>query len=110
MAVSFGSVVRRGMTLLLAGVVLSSSFAVAAERKLKTKVVPQYPEIARKSRIGGTVKLQIVIAANGSVKSVKPLGGHPMLIEAATDAVMRWKYETGEETTSLVELKFTLDE
>ena len=100
----------RTASLVIAWLILFSSFAFAADRKVKTKISPTYPEIARKNKVSGAVKLEIVIAANGTVKSVKALGGHPMLIEAAASAVMRWKYEPGEESTDVVEVKFTLGE
>jgi TonB family protein len=54
------------------------------------------------------VKVMVVIASNGSVKSAKPLGGHPLLIESAVEAVKKWKYEpAAEETTTTVQFTFT---
>jgi protein TonB len=76
-------------------------------RKIKSKVNPQYPELARKMNVSGSVKLELVIAANGQVKSVKPLGGHPLLIDAAQNAVKQWRYEPGAEGTEVVEIRFT---
>ena len=77
------------------------------ERKVKNKVSPAYPEIARKMRIAGTVRLQLTVAANGSVKETKVIGGHPILVTAAVDAVKKWKYETASaESTGTVEIKF----
>lgn len=78
-----------------------------AGRKLKTKVSPQYPELARKMNVTGAVKLELLVAANGQVKSVKPLGGHPLLIDAAENAVKQWKYEPGPEATEVVEIRFS---
>jgi TonB family protein len=75
-------------------------------RKLKTKVSPQYPELARKMNVSGSVRLELLIAANWQVKSVKPLGGHPLLIDAAESAVKQWKYEPGAEGTEVVEIHF----
>jgi protein TonB len=77
-----------------------------AGRKLKTKVNPQYPDLARKMNVSGSVKLELIVAANGQVKSVKPLGGHPLLIDAAETAVKQWKYEPGPEATEVVEIRF----
>ena len=51
-------------------------------RKVKTKVAPAYPEIARRMNITGVVKVQITVAANGSVKNAKLVGGHPVLANA----------------------------
>jgi len=78
-----------------------------AARKLKSKVSPQYPELARKMNVTGSVKLELVVAANGQVKSVKALGGHPLLIDAAQSAVKQWRYEPGPEDTEVVEIRFT---
>jgi TonB family protein len=53
------------------------------------------------------VKLEVVVRPNGSVKSTRTLGGSPALIEAATDAVRKWKFEAAqEETTEIVQLMF----
>ena len=75
-------------------------------RKVKTKVNPQYPELARKMNITGAVRLELLVAPNGQVKAVKTLGGHPLLIDAAQSAVKQWKYEPGQEGTEVVEIRF----
>jgi TonB family protein len=81
--------------------------ALAEDRKAKNKVSPAYPELAKKMNVSGTVKVEIVIAPNGSVKSAKALGGHPLLIESALDAVKKWKFEpASEETTQVVAFDF----
>ena len=41
------------------------------------------------------------------MKTVKPLGGHPLLIDSAVAAVKQWKYEPGDEATEVVEFQFT---
>jgi TonB family protein len=75
-------------------------------RKVKARVSPVYPEAARRSNIVGTVRLAVVIAPNGSVKSAKPLGGHPLLV-SAMDAMKQWRFEAGpNETGGVVEFKF----
>jgi TonB family protein len=83
------------------------SHADDTARKLKTKISPQYPELARKMNISGSVKLELVVGANGQVKAVKTLGGHPLLIDAAQNAVKQWKYEPGPEGTEVVEIRFS---
>jgi TonB family protein len=76
-------------------------------RKAKSKVAPTYPELAKRMSIAGVVKVQVVVAANGSVKSTKVVGGHPLLVNAAVDAVKKWRFESAsEETTGVVEFKF----
>ena len=77
------------------------------DRKVKNKVPPNYPEIARKLGLSGTVKLEVVVAPNGSVKDTKVIGGHPILVSAAVDAVKKWKFESGSgESTGTVEFRF----
>jgi TonB family protein len=78
-----------------------------AERRAVEKVAPVYPELAKRTHIRGAVKLELVVRANGTVKTTKVLGGSPVLIESATDAARKWKFETSsEETTEIVELMF----
>lgn len=78
-----------------------------AKRKIKTQVTPVYPELARRMSVHGKVKLQVTVAPDGTVKSVHALGGHPLLVGAAQDAVRQWKFEPGpKETTNLIEFNF----
>ena len=77
------------------------------DRKVKTKVAPVYPDIARRMNITGTVKVLVVVAPNGTLKSTKVVGGHPLLVTAAMDALKKWKFEAApEESTGIVEFKF----
>lgn len=77
------------------------------DRKVKSKVPPEYPEIARKMGLTGTVRLQVMVSPSGSVKDTKVIGGHPILVNAATDAVKKWRFEpAAAETTQTVEFKF----
>jgi len=76
-------------------------------RKAKTKVTPVYPDVARRMSIAGTVRLAVVVAPNGTVKSSKPIGGHPVLVNAAMDAMKQWKFEAAPtESSGVVEFKF----
>jgi TonB family protein len=76
-------------------------------RKIKSRVDPVYPELARRMHISGTVKLQVVVAKDGTVKSTKVIGGPPLLIDATVDAVKRWKFEEAkEETTQPQEVRY----
>jgi TonB family protein len=76
-------------------------------RKVKYKVAPGYPELARKMNITGVVKILVTVAPNGAVKDAKLMGGHPVLATAAIDAVRKWKYEAAaEETAGVVEFRF----
>lgn len=81
--------------------------AQQSDRKLKSRVAPVYPELARKMGLTGTVKLQVLVSANGSVKDTKVIGGHPILVTSAVEAVKKWKFEPASaETTGTVEIKF----
>jgi TonB family protein len=76
-------------------------------RRAKSKVSAVYPELARKMNLTGTVKLEVVVAPNGSVKDAKVVGGHPVLASAALDAVRKWRFEpAGAESTGIVDFKF----
>jgi TonB family protein len=74
-------------------------------RKAKFSVQPAYPELARKNNIQGSARLQVVVAADGSIKDIKVLGGSPVLVQAAVDAVKKWKYETASAESTVI-LKF----
>jgi TonB family protein len=76
-------------------------------RHTKSKVQPTYPELARKMNITGTVKVQVVVSPNGTVKEAKVLGGHPVLANAALDAVKKWRFEPAAiESSGMVDIKF----
>jgi protein TonB len=76
-------------------------------RKVKNRVSPAYPDIARRMNITGTVKVMVVVAPNGNLKSSKAVGGHPLLVNAAMDAIKKWKFESAtEESSGIVEFKF----
>jgi TonB family protein len=76
-------------------------------RKILVRVTPQYPNIARAMSIRGSVKIAVVVAPGGSVKSMEILGGHPILAQSAQNAVREWKWEpAARETTESVEIRF----
>lgn len=93
----------------LAGLVTAQSAATqsASDRKVASRVAPTYPELAKKMHIKGIVKVEAIVRPNGSVKSTRVLGGNPVLVDAAIDAVGKWKFEPGQsETTEVVQLAF----
>jgi TonB family protein len=76
-------------------------------RKVVNKVVPMYPQMAHSMKLGGTVKLEVLVQTNGSVKSMQVKGGSPLLAQSAQFAVHSWKWEKADhETTELVEFHF----
>ena len=77
-------------------------------RKIVLKIDPRYPDLARPMRLQGTVKLSVVVAPNGSVKSIEALGGSPLLVKASQEAVSKWKWNpAAQETTERIELRFS---
>ncbi len=76
-------------------------------RKVKVNVNPEYPEVARRMAIKGTVQLKVKVAGDGSVKGVDVVGGNPVLVQALVSAVKRWRYESGRDTVEVV--KYTFD-
>jgi TonB family protein len=77
-----------------------------SERKILKKVEAQYPSILKRRGIGGTVRLKVIIHADGSVKDVEVLGGNPALADAADKAVRQWKFAPGGESTITVAVTF----
>jgi TonB family protein len=96
--------------LLLLGLLSPASIgaqSTAAVRKLVYKVAPKYPRELKQNAIGGVVRLSISISPNGSVGKVSPIGGNPILVDAATLAVKQWKYVPADHpTTTEVQLDF----
>lgn len=67
----------------------------ADERAVKSRVAPVYPEIAKRMRVSGVVKLEVTVDADGKVTDVKPVSGNQMLSAAAQEAVRKWKFAPG---------------
>jgi TonB family protein len=96
-----------------AGLLAATGFAQSSstdegKRKVKTRVSPSYPELAKRMSVSGKVKIEVIIAPDGHVKSTRAIGGHPLLVQTCTDAVKEWKFfPAAEETTQVVEFEFT---
>jgi TonB family protein len=76
-------------------------------RRARTKVQPSYPELAKKMQISGTVKIEVTVATNGTVKEARIVGGHPVLATAALDAAKKWRFEpAATESTGVIDFKF----
>jgi len=76
-------------------------------RRVVRKVAPQYPEAAKRMGLGGTVRVVALVGPDGSVKKVEPVGGSPILMQAAETAITQWKYAPGMASQESVELHFT---
>jgi periplasmic protein TonB len=60
--------------------------------KLISRVQPVYPTIAIQARIQGNVVLHAIISKDGAVSELQVLSGHPLLVNAALEAVRQWRY------------------
>jgi TonB family protein len=103
---------------LLVGAALSSMLGTCAlaqqpgsetgKRKVKSRVAPVYPELAKRMNVTGRAKIEVIITPDGRVKSTRAVGGHPLLVQACLDAVKEWKFVAApEETTQVVECEFS---
>lgn len=77
------------------------------KRKVRSKVVPEYPALAKQMNVTGKVKIEATIAADGHVLSTKVVGGSPLLVNAALDALKKWRFEpASKDTTEIIEFEF----
>src|ERR671937_43791 len=81
-----------GLAMLTSPSYLHAQDQAVSGRRVLTRVVPQYPELARSMRLEGTVKVLVVVAPNGSPLSKRVIGGHPLLARAAADAIDKWRW------------------
>ncbi|HYL67734.1 MAG TPA: energy transducer TonB [Candidatus Limnocylindria bacterium] len=104
-----------GLVLVLAGALAvptkssgQDSTSESAKRKVKTKVMPDYPALAKQMKVSGRVKIETTIAADGHVSNTRIVGGSPLLVNAALDAVKKWHFEpAAKESTETIEFEFT---
>jgi TonB family protein len=81
---------------------------VPSNRRLLDRSAPSYPDLARNLALAGTVKVEALVSPDGSVKSVSVKGGHPVLAQAAANAVRRWRWEPAvRESHETVEVRFS---
>jgi TonB family protein len=90
-----------------------SSYCLAADdlavgtRHVRHYVRPTVTELARKLNLKGAVKLGVDIGPNGKVIAVRPIGGHPLLVDSAIRAVREWQFDpTTQMTTGVVTIVF----
>ncbi len=100
-------VVQAGVLGLLLAMV--SPVRAADDRAVKSRVAPVYPEIAKRMRIAGEVKIQATVDADGKVTDAKAISGNHILSTAAEDAVRKWKFQPGSGVAVVnVEINFSL--
>lgn len=103
-----------GLMAVLGGTVIVAPRALAqssttdvAKRKVRVKVTPEYPDLARQMNVTGKVKIEAKIAPDGHVTDTRIVGGSPLLVNAALDALKKWRFEPApKETTEVVEFTF----
>jgi periplasmic protein TonB len=84
--------------------------------KLITKVLLTYPPLARQIRVSGTVRLIGVVGKDGTLQQLRVVSGHPLLIQAALEAVRQWVYQPTildgrpVEVTAPIDVIFTLSQ
>jgi TonB family protein len=104
----FTRAVYRASTLAIIAAFLCAVPAFAEESACKSKsgsIRIVYPDLARRMKISGTVRLQLQLTSSGSVREVKVLGGNPVLVSAAQDAVKQAKFEGPESCVLTFEFK-----
>jgi TonB family protein len=108
---------RQAGMLLMKAAVLAMVVALAlpghaaGDRAIKSKVPPVYPELAKRMKIGGVVKIEATVDADGKVTDVKTLSGSHTLSPAAEDAVRKWKFVSGDGTATVdVDVNFAINQ
>lgn len=97
--------------LTFAFVACSTLPAMASDRKVQRRVQPIYPELARRMHVGGTVRVEATVAADGSVTETKTISGNRMLAPAAEDAIRKWKFVAeAAPSTENIDIDFEVNE
>jgi TonB family protein len=98
----------RAAVLILASALALHGTAQEA-RAIKSKVAPIYPEIAKRMKISGVVKVEATVDADGKVTSVKTLSGNLMLSPAAEAAIRKWRFQAASAESKVnIDLNFSL--
>ncbi len=88
-------------------ILLCAQDSTDVHRKIVNRVTPEYPSVGRMLNLRGSVKLEAVVAPNGTVKTAEIKGGHPVLAQAALNAVYKWKYEpSAKESHEVIVVQF----
>lgn len=96
-----------GFSLVPRKLLAQDSPADEGRRKIRTKVVPEYPPLARQMNVIGKVKIEATISADGHVINTRVVGGSPLLVNAALAALKQWRFEPGpRDTIEVIEFEF----
>jgi protein TonB len=77
--------------------------------RLLSQPKPSYPALAKQARISGLVRLEAIIAKDGTIQQLRVVEGHPLLVQAALSAVQRWRYHPTNLNGVPVEVATTID-
>jgi TonB family protein len=104
----FGRILFQACALALV-IGMASPARAADDRAVKSRVAPVYPEIAKRMKIEGAVKVQATVDATGKVTDAKAVNGNRILCAAAEDAVRKWRFDAASGDSQVnVEVNFTL--
>jgi TonB family protein len=78
------------------------------ERRVISRVEPEYPDTLKRLYIGGVVRVEVEVQPNGTVKSAKLLGGSPILGQSTMKAIKQWRYAPAASDETLT-VKFEFD-
>lgn len=85
----------------------SSNQQADIRRQVRVQIPPEYPPMAKQMKLKGAVQLEATVGRDGTVREVRVLGGHPLLADALSRAVMQWKYApAAKDSTELVKYSF----
>jgi TonB family protein len=96
------------MSVVVSGIpVTAQSSEQSSDRRVITRVEPEYPDALKRLYIGGVVRVEVLVAPNGTVKSTKLLGGSPILGQSTMKAIKQWRYApAAADETLTVKLEF----
>jgi TonB family protein len=92
-------------------VMLAMPAGAADARAVKTRVVPIYPDLAKRMKVSGEVTVEATVDADGKVNAAKATAGNRLLAPAAEDAVLKWRFVPGSGTSKVdVVLNFAISQ
>jgi TonB family protein len=81
------------------------------ERAVKVRVAPVYPELAKRMKITGEVKVEATVDPDGKVTDVKAISGSKTLSPAAEEAVRKWRFVSGTDVSHVdVSVNFEMNQ
>jgi TonB family protein len=97
------------LAVLAVAVITTVPVHAADSRPIKVRVAPHYPELAKRMRVSGVVRISASVAPDGSVSATKTLSGNHILATAAEDAVHLWKFVPAPDASTVeVDVSFAL--